>query len=77
MREFLRQWADYVIEAKELKPVGDTVVASTVWRATGHGSGIPMEVSFFMLFTFRGRKIVRLESIVDESEALEAAGLRE
>ena len=30
-----------------------------------------------MLFTFRGRKIVRMESIVDEGEALEAAGLSE
>jgi ketosteroid isomerase-like protein len=77
MREFLRQWTNYVIEAKELKPIGDTVLASAVWRATGHGSGIPMEVSLFMLFTFRGRKIVRLESILDEAEALEAAGLRE
>jgi hypothetical protein len=30
-----------------------------------------------VLFTFRGRKIVRMESIMGESEALEAAGLRE
>ena len=77
MRDFLRQWMGYVIEAKKLKAIGDTVLASTVWRATGRESGIPMEVPFFMLFTFRGHKIVRLESIVDEREALEAVGLRE
>src|SRR5215207_6803565 len=70
MREFLRQWASYVIEAKDLKVIGDTVLASTVWRATGRGSGVPMEVAFSMLFTFRGRKIVRFESM-DEGEALE------
>lgn len=28
-----------------------------------------------MLFTFRGRKIVRMESVRDEQEALEAVGL--
>jgi ketosteroid isomerase-like protein len=72
MREFLRQWVGHVIEAKELKAIGDTVLASTVWRAAGRESGIPMEVSFFMLFTFRGGKI----GMVDEAEALEAVGLR-
>jgi hypothetical protein len=77
MRDFLRQWVGYVIEAKELKPIGDTVLASTVWRAAGRYTGIHTEASFFLLFTFRGRKIVRMESIVDEGEALEAAGLSE
>jgi ketosteroid isomerase-like protein len=77
MRDFLRQWTDYVIEGKDLKASGDTVLASTTWRATGRGSGVPMEQAFFMLFTFRGRKIVRLESIVDAEDALEAAGLEE
>jgi ketosteroid isomerase-like protein len=56
MREFLRQWVGYVIEANELKAIGDTVLASTVWRATGRESGIPMEVSFFMLFTFAAKR---------------------
>ncbi len=77
MRDFLRQWVGYVIEAKELQPIGDTVLASAVWRAAGRWTGIRMEVSVFMLFTFRGRKIVRMESIADKDEALEAAGLSE
>ncbi len=77
MRDFLRQWEQYAIEARDLKTVGDTVLASTVWRAIGRASGLPTRASFFILFTFRGRKIVRMESIVDEAEALEAAGLSE
>jgi ketosteroid isomerase-like protein len=36
-----------------------------------------MEQRFFMLFTFRGGKIVRIESILERDEAIEAAGLRE
>jgi hypothetical protein len=39
-------------------------------------SGIAVEVPFSMLFTFRGRQIVRLEAL-DEGEALEPVGLSE
>ena len=77
MRDFFRQWVHYVIEAKELKRIGDTVLASAVWRAAGRSTGIHTEASFFILFTFRGRKVVRMESVMDEDDALEAAGLRE
>ena len=31
MLEFLGQWEQYVIEARDLKAVGDTVSVSTVW----------------------------------------------
>jgi ketosteroid isomerase-like protein len=76
-RDFLSQWLGYVIEAKQLQPIGDTVLASAVWRAEGRSTGIRMEVPFFMLFTFRGRKIVRLESIEDKDEVFQALGLEE
>jgi ketosteroid isomerase-like protein len=55
--------------------VGDTVLASVVQRAKGRVSGIEGEIPYFMLFTFRGGKILRVESIRDEREALEAVGL--
>jgi hypothetical protein len=40
-------------------------------------SGIEGDDHYFMLFTFRGAIIVRIDSVRDEREALEAAGLRE
>ena len=43
----------------------------------GRASGIEGDISYFMLFTFRGGKIVRMESIMGEAEALEAVGLSE
>ena len=43
----------------------------------GKASRIEMEQEFFMLFTFRGGKIVRIESILERDQALEAAGLPE
>jgi ketosteroid isomerase-like protein len=77
MRGFLDNWVSYAVEARELRAAGDIVVADAVQRGEGKASGIEMEQEFFMLFTFRGGRIVRIESILERDEALEAAGLRE
>ena len=74
---FLAQWERFTVEATELRAVGDTVLARVIQRAKGRASGIEGEASYYMLFTLRGRKLVRMDSIVDEAEALEAAGLSE
>jgi ketosteroid isomerase-like protein len=76
MRRFLDNWKSYAVEATDLRAVGDIVVADAVQHGEGKASGIEMEQQFFMLFTFRGGKIVRIESILERGQALEAAGLR-
>ena len=43
----------------------------------GRGSGVATESRNFTVWTFRGEKVVRIESFVNEAEALDAAGLRE
>jgi ketosteroid isomerase-like protein len=77
MRCFLDNWETYAVEARDLQAVGDTVVADAVQHGEGKASQIEMEQPFFMLFTFRGGKIVRIESILNTADALEAAGLSE
>ena len=77
MRRFLVQWEQYTIEAEHLEAVGDTVLARIHQHGRGKASGIDTELRSYMLFTFRGRKIVRIENVLDEAEALEAAGLAE
>jgi uncharacterized protein len=77
MRRFLDNWKSYAIDATDLRAVGDIVVADAVQHGEGKASGIEMEQQFFMLFTFRGGKIVRIESILERGQALEAAGLQE
>ena len=77
MSDFLEQWDRLTIEAERFRPVGDTVLVRAVQRGAGKASGAATEVRYSQLFTFRGRKIVRVESILDEAEALEAAGLSE
>ena len=76
-RDFLAQWERVTFEAERLQVVGDTVLARVVQHAKGRVSGIEGDLSYFVLFTFRGGKIVRMESIMDEGAALEAVGLSE
>ena len=77
MRDFLAQWDRTTFTAKRLRVAGDTVLVDVVQRGKGRASGLEGELTFFMLFTFRGRRIVRYECVMDETEALEAVGLPE
>ncbi len=63
------------VTANRIRKAGDTVIADVTHRMQGRTSGIEGDLDYFMLFTFRGTKIVRIESIIDRAEALEAAGL--
>ena len=76
-RDFLEQWERLTVEAKRVEAVGDTVLARVVQHGKGRASGIEGDVSYFMLFTFRGKKIVRTEVVMERAEALEAVGLSE
>jgi ketosteroid isomerase-like protein len=74
-RGFLEPWTTITIEAKEIIPAGDSVVVAVLQRGEGDASGAETEFRYFHLWTFRGDKAIRLESIRERDEALEAAGL--
>ena len=76
-RRFLEQYERVAIEAIRLREVGDTVLAEVVQVGTGRLSGIDVRNPYFMLFTFRAGKLYRMESVIDEDRAINAAGLRE
>jgi ketosteroid isomerase-like protein len=63
------------MEAEDIVSAGDTVLVRVRQRGVGRASGVPTAVSYFMLWSFRGRKVIRIESFADRTEALEAAGL--
>jgi ketosteroid isomerase-like protein len=77
IRDFLAQWETMTIEATDTEAVGDTVLAHVLQHAKGRASGVEVDLPHFMLFTFRGKAIVRIESVMDKAEALEALGLSE
>ena len=75
MQRLLEPWDRLTVEAIDIRPVGDTVLVRLVQHGKGRVSGIEGDDLYFMLWTFRGRKIVRIETVRDEADALEAAGL--
>ena len=77
MTRFLDAWDSLTIAAESFTDVGDTVLVKVQQTGIGSGSGAPVNASYFQLWTFRGGKVVRLETVQDEAEALEAVGLRD
>lgn len=77
MRGFLEPWTRITIEAEEIADAGDSVVVAVRQRGVGGGSGVATELRYFHLWSFRGRKVIRLEILRERAEALVAAGLRE
>jgi ketosteroid isomerase-like protein len=71
----LEQWERLTAESSDFEAAGDTVLARVVQHGKGRASGIEGDNLYFMLFTFRGGKIVRIEVVMDEHEARAVAGL--
>ena len=75
MTRFLQAWKSLTVEAKAFRERGDTVLVEVEQTGIGQDSGVPVDTTYFQLWTFRGEKVIRLETILSEAEALEAAGL--
>jgi ketosteroid isomerase-like protein len=75
MRDLVAEWDRYTIELCELRAVGDTVLTRIRQRGIGRTSGAETDLNSFMVFTFRAGKIIRIDNLVDEADALAAAGL--
>lgn len=73
--EFLSGFEDAVIKGEEFLGAGDTVVVRVNQQGIGPGSGAPVAMRYYQVWSFRGRSIIRLEMVRERSEALEAAGL--
>lgn len=73
----LKPWADFTMEAEEMVPAGDSVLVTVRQSGVGRTSGVPAELRYFTLWTFRGRKVIRIESFRELARALEGAGLPE
>jgi ketosteroid isomerase-like protein len=76
MRELLVDFADLRIVAEEFLEAGDSVVVRVHQQATGPESGAPVAMRYYQLWTFRGPSVIRIESVMDRDDALDAVGLR-
>jgi ketosteroid isomerase-like protein len=74
-KEFLTGFDTVVIIGEEFLDAGDSVVVRVNQQATGLGSGAQVAMSYYQLWTFRGKNVIRIESVRERAEALEAVGL--
>ena len=78
MREdFLADFADASIAGEEFLEAGDSVIVRVNQQATGPESGVPVGMRYYQVWTFRGRSVIRIESIRERADALQATGLSE
>ena len=77
--EFMRTWTEdfeWSIELERVIDAGDDrVVTVSHQRATGKGSGVPVELRMGLLFELRAGRVIRMTNFLDPAEAFKAAGL--
>jgi ketosteroid isomerase-like protein len=64
-------------EPQELIDAGEQVVVPMRFSARGKRSGAPVELPITLVYSVRGRRIIRIRNYMAKAEALEAAGVRE
>ncbi len=79
-REAIRKWlAPDAMEQQAavtaLEESGDHVLATCDLRIRGTGSGVEVANTFYVVFTFRGTQVSRMEVYLHQVEAAAAAGL--
>ena len=77
LSEWVGAWDDWELVVEDLRDAGDKVVALMHQRGRSKESGVPIEMSFAMVWTIRDGKQARMEMYSDRDEALAAAGLAE
>jgi ketosteroid isomerase-like protein len=77
MRDLLADWSDLAIEGEGFTAAGDSVVVEVRQHGTGTSSRLATEDRYFQVWTLRGDTIIRIETIRDRAQALEAVGLSE
>ena len=80
-RTFLRSWSgswnDWELELESLHEAGDHVLAIMHQSARSKEAGLPVEMTFAMLWTLRDGMELRMEMYSDPAEAMRAAGLQD
>jgi ketosteroid isomerase-like protein len=74
-KRWLESWESHRIEIEEILDQGDSVVACLHLTGTGMGSGVEVDLRFYMHWKLRDGKMVYLYEYADRDEALKAAGL--
>jgi ketosteroid isomerase-like protein len=73
MVRFLDPWDLLTIAGQSFRSSGERVLVEVRQSGTGRESGAATEMTYFQRWTFRDARVVRLESILSEEEALDSS----
>ena len=75
--DWVEQFDEFTMTAEEFIDAGDQVVVRVRQAARGTGTGVPVQVTFWFVYSINEGKVTRFEMFQDRKEALEAAGASE
>jgi ketosteroid isomerase-like protein len=75
LADFAENFDTWEIDCRDVRDLGDTVLALGINHATGKGSGVETELPFAVVASFSKGRITHYIDFGDKEEALEAAGL--
>ncbi len=76
LRDWSAAWDDWSVESEGMHEAGDKVVDLLRQRGRSKAAGMPVDMSFAMVWTLRDGMQTRMEMYSDPAEALKAVGLR-
>ena len=74
-RDWIDQWEDLRVDWELEQSSPDTVVSLVDMRGRGRASGVPVELHFAQVWSFREGVPVRMEFYTDAEDARRAAGI--
>jgi ketosteroid isomerase-like protein len=77
MRQFLGQWDEFRIDAKDFTALDDAVLVTERQHGIGKSSRVEIDQTFYSVWTFRDGLVVSVRWDPDRESALAAAGLSE
>src|SRR6478736_7225745 len=77
LRNWIETWDDWELDVEALHDAGDKVVALVRQRGRSRAAGLPVDMSFAQVWTFRDGTPCRMDMYSDRDEALKAVGLED
>jgi ketosteroid isomerase-like protein len=73
--DWVQEFEEFTMTAEEFIDAGDRVVVRVRQTARGAGTGVPVQVTFWFVYTVYDGKVTRFEMFQGRDEALVAADL--
>jgi ketosteroid isomerase-like protein len=77
LADFAENFETWEIECRDVRDLGDRVLALGIMRAAGKGSGVQTGLRFTVVARFSKGRITHFIDFGDKQQALKAAGVRE